>query len=255
MFEKVVSTRTSVQFDSCANNLDKWFHVSAYSVGERKFAYLAQDITERKKAEEALQRRQNELQGLFDFTTNASLALFDAKPPYTVLAHNKYYQGLWAEPFRTQGLVGKNILDYVPGAEVQGVKAIYDEVVKTKKPKSLINFPYEGMPQGKTWWNWHLSPIIQDGEVVSLAHIGINVTEEVTARQKVEEQNRLLEEKNEALRESEAKANALIKYAPTGIYEIDFRTGRFLSVNDAMSDPHRVYQGGVVRPGSCRASG
>jgi PAS domain S-box-containing protein len=192
------------------------------------------DITERKKAEEALQRKQDELQALFDYS-NASLALFDAKPPYTVLAHNKYYQRLWPEPFKTCGMVGKNLLDYVPGVEAQGVMAVYDEVVKTKKPKSLINFPYEGMPQGKTWWNWHLSPVIQNGEVISLAHIGINVTEEVTARQKVEEQNRLLEEKNEALGESEAKANALIKYAPTGIYEIDFRTGRFLSVNDAMS--------------------
>jgi PAS domain S-box-containing protein len=321
--------------------------------GEPTFGIsLIEDITEQKQAKEALQRRQNELQGLFDFTTNASLVLFDAKPPYTVLAHNKYYQELWAEPFRTQGLVGKNILDYVPRAEVQGVKAIYDEVVKTKKPKSLISFPYEGMPQGKTWWNWHLSPIIKDGEVISLTHIGINVTEEVNARQKVEEQAQLLEEKNEqlkrtnqkineiidsiqedfyvldrdwkfvyasktftsrvgkepkdfvgnniwkmfpkhtgtdfeknlravmderqirrfeiggkytnayyrmsafpseegitilgsditeqrkaeeALKESEAKANALIKYAPTGIYEIDFSTGSFLNVNDAMS--------------------
>jgi len=37
-----------------------------------------------------------------------------------------------------------------------------------------------------------------------------------------------------ALRESEAKANALIRYAPTGIYEIDYRGPRFISVNDAM---------------------
>ena len=37
-----------------------------------------------------------------------------------------------------------------------------------------------------------------------------------------------------ALRESEAKANALIKYAPTGIYEIDYRGPTFRSVNDAM---------------------
>jgi PAS domain S-box-containing protein len=39
----------------------------------------------------------------------------------------------------------------------------------------------------------------------------------------------------EALKESESKANALIKYAPTGIYEIDFNTGKFVSVNDVMS--------------------
>ncbi len=39
-----------------------------------------------------------------------------------------------------------------------------------------------------------------------------------------------------ALQESEAKAKALIKYAPTGIYEIDFRGPKLLTVNDAMCD-------------------
>lgn len=37
-----------------------------------------------------------------------------------------------------------------------------------------------------------------------------------------------------ALKEAQERAADLIKYAPTGIYEIDFKTKRFLSVNDAM---------------------
>ncbi|RPI31361.1 MAG: PAS domain S-box protein, partial [Chloroflexota bacterium] len=37
-----------------------------------------------------------------------------------------------------------------------------------------------------------------------------------------------------ALRESEAKYRALIQYAPSGIYEIDFRSKRFTSVNEAL---------------------
>ena len=47
----------------------------------------------------------------------------------------------------------------------------------------------------------------------------------------------ITERKNmeDALKESEAKANALIKYAPTGIFEIDYRKQRFVSINDAMS--------------------
>ncbi len=48
---------------------------------------------------------------------------------------------------------------------------------------------------------------------------------------------RLQEEKKkaeEALQESEAKAKALIKYAPAGIYELDYRNPKFLSVNDAL---------------------
>ncbi len=38
----------------------------------------------------------------------------------------------------------------------------------------------------------------------------------------------------EALRESEERYRYLVKHAPTGIYEIDYTTGRFIEVNDAM---------------------
>ncbi|MDD5712230.1 MAG: PAS domain S-box protein [Smithellaceae bacterium] len=41
-------------------------------------------------------------------------------------------------------------------------------------------------------------------------------------------------EMEDALRESEARYRHLVQYAPSGIYEIEFSTGRFLDVNDAM---------------------
>jgi PAS domain S-box-containing protein len=46
----------------------------------------------------------------------------------------------------------------------------------------------------------------------------------------------ITEQKNleRSLRESEKKQRDLIKYAPTAIYEIDFRDNKFISVNDAM---------------------
>ena len=40
----------------------------------------------------------------------------------------------------------------------------------------------------------------------------------------------------EALREAERKYRELVRYAPAGIYEGDFRTGRFISVNDALCE-------------------
>jgi PAS domain S-box-containing protein len=48
---------------------------------------------------------------------------------------------------------------------------------------------------------------------------------DITERKKMED----------ALKDSEAKANALIKYAPTAIYELDYRIPRIISVNEAVS--------------------
>lgn len=50
------------------------------------------------------------------------------------------------------------------------------------------------------------------------------ILRDITARMEIEA----------ALKESEEKLNNLIKYAPTAIYEIDFRKIRFTSVNDSM---------------------
>jgi PAS domain S-box-containing protein len=61
----------------------------------------------------------------------------------------------------------------------------------------------------------------KDGKTTGVVLIFRNITE----RKKAEE----------ALKTSEEKANALIRHAPTGIYEIDYRVPKFKSVNDAMS--------------------
>jgi PAS domain S-box-containing protein len=167
-------------------------------------------LEEKVKARTAeLEILNRQLQGLFDYSA-ASLVLFNAKHPYTVLAHNKYYQELWDEPFRTKGMVGKNLLDYVPAAEASGVMAVYDEVVQTKQAKNLRGFPYDGMPRGRTWWNWHLSPIMLEGEVISLAHMGIDVTGEITAIRELERRAKEAEAGKDTL-------DALMACIPEGI--------------------------------------
>jgi PAS domain-containing protein len=59
------------------------------------------------------------------------------------------------------------------------------------------------------------------GQVKEILAIGNDITE--------------VKRTEDALKESEAKANALIKYAPTGIFEIDYSKQRFISLNDAVS--------------------
>jgi PAS domain S-box-containing protein len=54
----------------------------------------------------------------------------------------------------------------------------------------------------------------------------VAVNRDITERERAEQQ----------LRQSEEKTRDLIRYAPSGIYEVDFHTGRFRSVNDAMCE-------------------
>jgi PAS domain S-box-containing protein len=200
---------------------------------------IGHDVTERRKWELELLKRHHELEemslrlkALFDYSS-ASLALFDAQKPYTVLAHNKYYQGLWGEPFRTYGMIGKNLLDYVPQVETGGVMAIFDEVVETKQAKNLLRFPYDGMERGRTWWNWHLSPIIREDKVVALAHLAVDVTNEVTAIQSAEKiSETLLSEINERQKAEEELrfANSKLEFAQdaanAGIWDWDIPSGK-----------------------------
>lgn len=46
----------------------------------------------------------------------------------------------------------------------------------------------------------------------------------------------MVKERAEQLMESEKRYRELVQYAPTAIYEVDFRTNKFITVNDAMCD-------------------
>jgi PAS domain S-box-containing protein len=56
------------------------------------------------------------------------------------------------------------------------------------------------------------------------ARYGVAIVSDTSERKRIEEE----------LKEAERKYRELVRYAPAAIYEIDFRTKRFTSVNDAM---------------------
>jgi PAS domain S-box-containing protein len=197
---------------------------------------FAVDITERKQAEVALQESQRQLQernqlleGLYA-TAPAGIAVFDATYPYTVLLHNQVYQAFWDEPFRTHGMVGQSIPDYAPQAEESGIFAVFREVARTGHGQTIYDFPYEGMTRGKTWWNWSLSPIYQDGALVAFGHMLIEVTPQYQARQALEAE--LVERKRieNELRRREAMLDAFFANSP-GILNLDDDALRYLQTD------------------------
>jgi PAS domain S-box-containing protein len=152
------------------------------------------DITVRKQAEDELRQRQAEIRALFD-NIPAGLVLFSGTAPYTVLVHNRYYQELFAEPYRSRGMVGLNMHEYAPAVEASGVVAVFDEVVRTQQPRQFLDFAYNSNPPHESWFNWYLSPIILDGNVVALVSMSLDVTDRHRAEL--------------ALRESEEKYRGL----------------------------------------------
>ncbi len=184
-------TASDIEYMLCRKDTgEKWWGSYGFAPIREKDGRIVgavvagREITERKRLEEELARGRAELQSLFD-SSNVGLVLFEARPPYTVITHNKFYQELFAEPYRTAGMVGKNIYEYAPDIEAQGVVAVLDEVARTGKPVQLFDFPYDSHPPKKSWFNWHLSPIIHEGEVVALASLSIDVTSQHLAEDKL----------------------------------------------------------------------
>ncbi len=92
---------------------------------------------------------------------------------------------------------------------------IYRALVETSLAR-----PYELL-----FRNLKQSELSLTNRAVELTKVNSRLEEEITERKKAEE----------ALKLSEEKANALIKYAPSGIYEIEYRLSpKFRSANDAM---------------------
>jgi len=198
--------------------------------GPPRFAYVVSDISPRRQAEERVRRQQAEIEALLE-NTPAGLVLFEGKRPYEVLAHNRYYQELFGEPFRSKGMVGLNVFEYAPAVEAEGIVAVFDEVVRTKQPKSFLDFPYNSNPPNQTWFNWQMSPLIIDGEVVALVSMSLDVTD----RHRAEER----------LRESEEKFRAFTENTDVQIIMSTIPEGLVLYTNPSFEAKY-LYPGGEL---------
>ena len=177
------------------------------------------DISDRKQAEEAVQTTLNRFysvlsempmgillvteDGLVEFANQAFCDVFNIKESPTDLRNR----------------TSREIIEKIQIAYMNPEKSVAHimEILAHGEPVKGEDVPMRG---GQT--------VLRDFVPI---HLGENrfgrlwIHRDITERKKIEN----------ALKESEANANALIKYAPTGIYELDYRTQRFLNINDAMS--------------------
>ena len=179
--------------------------------GQEYLLEFFRDITEHKKAEEALQDAKERWTSLTD---NADDTI--------VIADNKNiirYINRTIPPTTPEGVIGKSVYNYVSKEHHNVMRKSLKKVYKTGKPDSYevtLDMSVINPEIGTMWFNTKLVPIKTDKEVSGVIMVASNITE----RKKAEE----------ALQESEEKFRDLFENASDLIQSVDAE-GRFVYVN------------------------
>ena len=209
IYGRVALTGEPVQFENYNEMLCKWFKVSAYCPEKAHFVALFEDITERKTTEEKYRR-------LFEEAMDA-IFLADAETGILVDCNNAALKMVGREKSE---IVGQPQRSLHPHEETQGNFGQSFKQHLTEREGTVLENQV----------------VTKNGDVVDVAikanlidfggkKILQGIFRDITERKKTEE----------ALKASEEKANDLIKHAPSGIYELDYRIPpKFRRVNDAM---------------------
>ena len=191
--------------------------------GTKRSVASLMDITDRKQAEEALWESEARYKLITDNMTD------------TVWLMDMNLKTTWCSPsvVRSRGysLEEINALPmerHVTPESIEIIlKTLSEELTPDRLQQKDLNISRRlelefYKKDGSSCWSEVRFALLRDpkGSPIGLLGVGRDITE----------RNRM----EQALRESEERYRYLVKYAPTGIYEVDLTARKFLSVNDAM---------------------
>ena len=124
------------------------------------------------------------------------IALYDAQTLCLLMANPLFHNFL--DPAWQGGrALGYPLTTWLPHAEEAGVANLFRAVATTGVPYKDDEYAYAGLERGMTYWNWTLDPVRDsDGRIVQIVETATEITSQVHARQKVEEDKVLLEQEN-----------------------------------------------------------
>ena len=182
--------------------------------GGRQFQTIYQDITERKRAEEAIKESEKRYRQVIENATEIIYAI-DAKGNFTY----GNPAGLEVTGFSLEELQRFNYQDLVVPEHRERITSIYIEQFREKQATTYVEFPFFNKAGKMIWFGQNASLVIEDGTVVGF-HI---IARDITERKRVEE----------TLRESEDRYRDLVEYSHDLLCTHDLE-GKLLSVNPAV---------------------
>ena len=204
LYGKVAMTGEPVRTVEGSEAMGRWFDVNAFRVGgdgSKKVAVLFNNITDRKKAEQNNERLLDQLEAersklAYLFTKAPAFVATLQGPEHIFELTNPAYLKLIGH----RDVIGKPVRKALPEIDGQGFFELLDDVFRTGEPfigrELSVQVQWEpDAPLENRIVDFVYQPIFEASGVVSgiFAH-GVDITEQVEARQNAEQANRAKDE-------------------------------------------------------------
>ncbi|MEE8432266.1 MAG: PAS domain S-box protein, partial [Candidatus Desulfatibia sp.] len=216
LYGKVALTGEVVRFEQYSESLGKWYSVYAYKPQQNQFAVIFEDITQRKKAEEAIRESEEKFRNLVENSFECICHL-DVNGRYLYMNPS----GIRLNELESmEDILGVDCTENVK----EEFRSVVNEALDLARKGKVMGIEYASYSNKgrEMWWESFITPVKDNkGVVVSLMKISRDVTERKLAE--------------EVLMESEEKYRDLFEKSKDAVY-ITSRDGKYIDINRAALD-------------------